>query len=280
MTREEALNIINSRDLSQPVADALLSYVQDPVNLTANAASLITGIPGIGTAINFADTLLSPSSYTYGALPGSVDNPYGPGGQYGLGTLGNTGLSITPDMVDSDGNLKAGPQGYGYNFDLSGRTFAQQGDYVSEGERKGVYSAIPVEDLGIGFQEEADQQLAEDQLQDDLTREEDTEYFDQGIIGRDNQGALIDNVVNNLVGGLLSNQGPSVGLLSNAPAPNAVTQGILDNMFQPYNNFGYKGGAVDMAPLAAPSSADTSDGTGGGNMTTDSGESYDAFSWY
>ena len=76
-----------------------------------------------------------------------------------------------------------------------------------------MYSAIPVEDLGVGFQEEADQQLAENQLQDDLAREEETDYFDQGIIGRDNQGALIDNAINNLVGGLLSNQGPSVGLL-------------------------------------------------------------------
>lgn len=285
MTREEALNIINSRDLSQPVADALLDYVTDPVNLTANAASLITGIPGIGTAINFVDTLISPNSYTYGALPGGIDNPYGPGGQYGYGTLGNTGLSITPDMVDVDPgtgeiSLKGGPQGYGYNFDLSGRTFAQQGDIASEAERKGMYASVPAEDLGVGFQEEADQQLAEDQLQDDLAREEDTEYFDQGIIGRDNQGFLIDNAINNLVGGLLSNQGPSVGLLSNAPAPNAVTRGIVDNLFQPYDTFRYKGGAVDMAPLAAPSPANTSDGTGGGNMTTDSGESYDAFDFY
>lgn len=276
MTREEALDIINSRDLSEPLANSLLDYVTDPVNLGASAASLLSGIPGVGTAINFVDTLVSPSSYTYNALPGSVDNPYGPGGQYGLGTLGNTELSITPDMVDVDPetgeiSLKGGPQGYGYNLGLdglSGRTFAQQGDYVSEGERKGVYSAIPVEDLGVGFQEEADQQLAENQLQDDLAREEETDYFDQGIIGRDNQGALIDNAINNLVGGLLSNQGPSVGLLSNAPAPNAVTQGILDNMFQPYNNFGYKGGAVDMGPLAAPSSDNTgaapsSDNTGG-----------------
>jgi hypothetical protein len=274
MTREEALDVINSRNLSEPVANALLDYVTDPVNLGASAASLLSGIPGVGTAINFADTLVSPSSYTYSALPGGIDNPYGPEGQYGYGTLGNTGLSITPDMVDvnpetGEISLKGGPQGYGYNlgFDgLSGRTFAEQGDIASEAERKGMYASVPAEDLGVGFDDEYGQSLAEQQLQDDLAREEETDYFDQGIIGRDNQGALIDNAVNNLVGGLLSNQGPTVGLLGPSSAPNAVTQGIIDNLFQPYDTFRYKGGAVDMAPLAPPSPADTSDG---GTLTGD-----------
>jgi hypothetical protein len=246
MTREEALDIINSRDLSQPVADALLSYVQDPVNLAANAASLITDIPGIGTAINFADTLLSPNSYTYSALPGGVDNPYGPRGQFGLGTLGHTGLSITPDMLDLDGNFKAGPQGYGYNFDLSGRTFAQEKDYASEAERKGVYSDIPVEDLGIGFQKEVAEEMA---VTEALERGEPT-YIDPSTGMTKN---VSDYIAPSTPGGLLAQTNPT-------SSPLQIGLGLLgwDPENSPpgasysYGNKGYNPGAVQVQDLAPP----------------------------
>lgn len=271
MTREEALDIINSRDLSQPVADALLSYVQDPVNLAANAASLITGIPGIGTAINFADTLLSPNSYTYNALPGGMDNPYGPKGQFGLGTLGHTGLSITPDMVDLDGNLKAGPQGYGYNFDLSGRTFAQEGDYASAAERKGVFSDIPVEDLGIGFQKE----VAEDMAVTEALERGETTYIDPSTGMTKNVSDYSRDFAQPTPGGLLAQTDPTFSplqiglgllqpdvsiaeLLSNVAFQKDPWHGINDYTYGPgwdpensppgasysYGNRGYNPGAV------------------------------------
>ncbi len=69
----------------------------------------------MGTLMEPLGELISPENYAYG---GPMMNDYT--GRFGLGTVGNTGISVTPSMYNADGSPKGGSFGYGIGFKADG----------------------------------------------------------------------------------------------------------------------------------------------------------------
>ena len=69
----------------------------------------------MGTLMAPVGKQVTPENYAYG---GPMMNDYT--GRYGLGTVGNTGISATPAMFNDDGTPKGGAFGYGIGFKSDG----------------------------------------------------------------------------------------------------------------------------------------------------------------